>query len=38
LGDALFAFFAPSDCEILTTNLRDHSPLAASLNKHAVLP
>ncbi len=38
LGDALFAFFAPSDARILTTNLKDHGPLAAALGKVAVTP
>lgn len=36
LGDAYFAFFCPSDAEVLTTNLRDHEPLAAALGKKAV--
>jgi hypothetical protein len=31
LGDAVFAFFAPADAIILTTNLRDHQPLAEAL-------
>jgi hypothetical protein len=38
LGDALFAFFAPKDAAILTTNLKDHRPLAAALGKQAVAP
>lgn len=38
LGDAYFAFFAPRDAEILTTNLKDHAPLAQSLEKIAVSP
>ena len=33
LGDAVFAFFAPSDTVILTTNVKDHEPLAAALGK-----
>ena len=35
LGDAVFAFLAPEDSTILTTNLRDHQPLAAALGKTA---
>lgn len=38
LGDAYFAFFAPEDSEILTTNVKDHGPLAQSLGKSAVTP
>lgn len=38
LGDAVFAFFCPSDCVILTTNIRDHKPLANAINKDAVIP
>lgn len=38
LGDAVFAFFCPKDAVILTTNLRDHQPLAASLGKKAEKP
>lgn len=38
LGDVIFAFFAPSDAEILTTNIRDHGPLAESLGKTAISP
>ena len=38
LGDAYFAFFAPSDCEILTTNLKDHEPLASAVGINAVRP
>lgn len=38
IGDAAFAFLAPSDSVILTTNLRDHGPLAAALRKHAEEP
>jgi hypothetical protein len=33
LGDAIFAFFAPTDADILTTNVRDHQPLAAAIGK-----
>jgi hypothetical protein len=28
LGDAVFALLAPHDFAILTTNLKDHEPLA----------
>jgi hypothetical protein len=38
LGDAIFAFFAPDDCIIVTTNLKDHEPLARALNKSATRP
>jgi hypothetical protein len=38
LGDAIFAFFAPSDCVVLTTNLKDHAPLAQALGKTAEAP
>lgn len=38
LGDAYFALFAPDDSDILTTNLKDHKPLAAALGKTAVAP
>ncbi len=38
LGDAVFAFCAPIDAEILTTNLRDLQPLAEALGKTAVKP
>jgi hypothetical protein len=38
LGDAVFAFFAPADAEILTTNLKDHLPLAEALGKSAASP
>lgn len=38
LGDAVFAFYAPSDAAILTTNIRDHAPLAAALGKVAISP
>ncbi|MCI0491278.1 MAG: hypothetical protein L0229_32205 [Blastocatellia bacterium] len=40
MGDAIFALFAPSDAIILTTNLKDHAPLAKALGKtveHTVL-
>lgn len=38
LGDAVFSFFAPKDSVILTTNLRDHTPLARSLGKSTQSP
>jgi hypothetical protein len=38
LGDAIFAFFAPVDSVILTTNLKDHQPLAAALGKSVEAP
>jgi hypothetical protein len=38
LGDAVFAFFAPADATILTTNLKDHQPLAEALGKSVVAP
>ena len=38
LGDAVFALFCPEDADILTTNIRDHKPLANALGKTAVSP
>ena len=38
LGDAVFAFFAPNTSAILTTNIRDHRPLAAAVGKTAISP
>jgi hypothetical protein len=38
LGDAVFAFFCPQDAIILTTNLRDHRPLARAIAKSAERP
>lgn len=38
LGDAVFAFFAPRDTRILTTNPKDHRPLAAALGKGVDTP
>lgn len=38
LGDAYFAIFAPDDADILTTNLKDHLPLATAIGKRAVAP
>lgn len=36
LGDAYFALFCPDDAVILSTNIKDHKPLAESLGKEAV--
>jgi len=38
LGDAVFAFFCPVDAIVLTTNIRDHGPLAAAIGKEAKTP
>jgi hypothetical protein len=38
LGDAIFAFFAPSGSIILTTNAKDHEPLASALGKKVETP
>jgi len=38
LGDAIFALFCPQDADILTTNIKDHEPLANALGKTAVSP
>jgi hypothetical protein len=38
LGDAIFAFFCPPGADILTTNVRDHRPLAQALGKTAEHP
>jgi hypothetical protein len=38
LGDAMFAFFCPRDAVILTTNTRDHVPLAEAISKRAEKP
>jgi hypothetical protein len=38
LGDAIFAFFCPQTAVVLTTNLRDHAPLANSVGKKAEKP
>jgi hypothetical protein len=38
LGDAIFAFFCPPNAVVLTTNLRDHEPLAKSIGKMAEKP
>lgn len=36
LGDAYFALFCPEDAVILSTNIKDHKPLAEALGKEAV--
>jgi hypothetical protein len=38
LGDAYFALFCPNESVILTTNTKDHGPLATALNKNVVAP
>ena len=38
LEDAVFAFFAPADSIILSTNIRDHLPLANALGKNVISP
>ncbi|MEP6535375.1 MAG: hypothetical protein ABJF23_08675 [Bryobacteraceae bacterium] len=38
LGDVIFAFLAPIDATVLTTNLRDIQPLVAALGKKASSP
>lgn len=38
LGDAYFALFCPQDSVILTTNEKDHKPLAESLGKTVETP
>ena len=38
LGDAVFAIMAPPDSIILTTNIKDHGPLASALGKVALEP
>jgi len=38
LGDAVFALFCPKDADVLTTNLKDHEPLAKALGKTAISP
>ncbi len=38
LGDAIFAFFCPVDATILTTNDKDHKPLAEAIHKKARSP
>lgn len=38
LGDAYFALHSPSNAVILTTNTKDHEPLAKALNKVVAAP
>lgn len=38
LGDVVFALLCPPDAAIITTNLKDHEPLAKCLGKMAVRP
>lgn len=38
LGDAYFALYCPKDATILTTNIKDHKPLAEALGKSAERP
>lgn len=38
LGDVVFAFFCPEDAVLLTTNVRDHAPLAEALGKSVLAP
>lgn len=38
LGDAVFAMFCPDDGVVVTTNPRDHAPLAAALRKSVERP
>jgi hypothetical protein len=38
LGDAIFAFFCPNNAVILTTNIKDHEPLATAIGKKAEKP
>ena len=38
LGDAFFALFAPDNAVILTTNRKDHEPLAHALGKKVESP
>ena len=38
LGDAVFALFCPKDAVILTTNTKDHGPLAEALGKGVQSP
>lgn len=38
LGDAYFALFCPKDATILTTNIKDHQPLAEALGKSVERP
>ena len=38
VGDAVFAFFCPDDAAILTTNVKDHKPLAEAIGKDVDWP
>ena len=38
LGDAVFAFQCPKDAVVLTTNVKDHGPLAAAVGVSAIKP
>jgi hypothetical protein len=38
LGDAVFSFFAPPNSVVLTTNIKDHGPLARSVGLEAITP
>lgn len=38
LGDAVFALQCPPDAKVLTTNDRDHRPLAEALGKEVITP
>jgi hypothetical protein len=38
LGDAYFALYCPKTATILTTNMKDHKPLAEALGKRAERP
>jgi hypothetical protein len=38
IGDAAYAFYLPDDGVVLTTNTKDHKPLAQALGKDAVTP
>jgi len=38
LGDVYFACFCPNDYTILTTNIKDHRPLAKAIEKQAISP
>ncbi len=38
LGDAVFAFFCPETAIVLTTNIKDHLPLARAAGKSAETP
>ncbi len=38
LGDVYFVCFCPNDHKILTTNIKDHKPLAEAIGKNAISP